>query len=212
MLCSLGCRPAEPVPTHAHHPPDSPDGKVHHVIDLVPPNKAAEGEALELDNEDVGQPPQHQLLGSLTVLLALGAVPGGRRCSLLAWGEPQSLQPSSAPGFPHTGLAEGMWEGSAPSVKGRPVQSCRALALLPCWLSPSQCTGKASPSFLAASRNSMQVQAAPGKPLLPVWARWLEPTLRPSSPRFLWGQDFRLREEIEALLQSEVAGPGCFAG
>lgn len=45
-----------------------------------------------------------------------------------------------------------------------------------------------------------------------VWARWLEPTLLPSSPRFLWGQDFRLREEIEALLQGEVASPGCFAG
>lgn len=69
----------------------SPDREVYHVIDLVPPNKATEGEALELDDEDVGQPPQHQLLGSLTVLLALGAVPGERVCSLLAWGEPQSL-------------------------------------------------------------------------------------------------------------------------
>lgn len=189
----------------------SPDGKVHHVIDLVPPNKAAEGEALELDNEDVGQPPQHQLLGSLTVLFALGAVPGGRQFSLLAWGEPQSLQPSSAPGSPHreltgyVGVLSSFCQGQASTV-------LQSTSFAPYWLSPSQCTGKASPSFLAASRNSVQVQAAPGKPLLPVWPRWLEPTLRPSSPRFLWGQDFRLREEIEALLQGEVASSGCFAG
>lgn len=53
----------------------SPDGEVHHVVDLVPPDEAPEGEALELDDQDVGQPPQEQLLGGLTVLLALGTVP-----------------------------------------------------------------------------------------------------------------------------------------
>lgn len=35
----------------------SPDWEVDHVIDLVPPDKAAEGEALELDDENVGQAP-----------------------------------------------------------------------------------------------------------------------------------------------------------
>lgn len=52
-----------------------PDGEIHHIVDLVPPDKAAEGEALELDDEDVGQAPQHELLGCLTVLLTLWAVP-----------------------------------------------------------------------------------------------------------------------------------------
>lgn len=45
------CQPRHIVPRL------SPDRKVNHVIDLVPPNKAAEGEALELDDEDIGQPP-----------------------------------------------------------------------------------------------------------------------------------------------------------
>lgn len=53
----------------------SPDGEVHHVVDLVPPDEAPEGEALELDDQDVGQPPQEQLLRGLTVLLALWTVP-----------------------------------------------------------------------------------------------------------------------------------------
>lgn len=119
----------------------SPDGKVHHVIDLVSPNKAAEGEALELDNEDVGQPPQHQLLGSLAVLLALGAVPGGRVCSLLAWREPQSLHPSSASGSPHAGLAQGTWRAQ-PFLAFRPVQSSRALALLPAGLALPSAQGR----------------------------------------------------------------------
>lgn len=52
-----------------------PDREIHHVVYLVSPDKAAEGEALELDDENVGQAPQHELLGCLTVLLTLWAVP-----------------------------------------------------------------------------------------------------------------------------------------
>lgn len=52
-----------------------PDREVHHVVDLVPPDEAPEGEAFELDDQDVGQTPQQQLLGGLAVLLALWAVP-----------------------------------------------------------------------------------------------------------------------------------------
>lgn len=53
-----------------------PDGEVHHVVDLVPPDETPEGEALQLDDEHVGQSPQQQLLGRLAMLLALWAVPG----------------------------------------------------------------------------------------------------------------------------------------
>lgn len=53
----------------------SPDGKVHHVVDLIPPDEAPEGEAFELNDQDVGQTPQQQLLGGLAVLLALWTVP-----------------------------------------------------------------------------------------------------------------------------------------
>lgn len=35
----------------------SPDWEIHHVIDLVSPNEAAEGKALELYDKDVGQTP-----------------------------------------------------------------------------------------------------------------------------------------------------------
>lgn len=56
----------------------SPNRKFHQVVDLVTPDEAAEGEALELHNENIGQAPQQQLLGGLTVLLALRAVPAKR--------------------------------------------------------------------------------------------------------------------------------------
>lgn len=52
-----------------------PDGKIHHVVDLIPPDEAPEGEAFELDDQNVGQTPQQQLLGGLSVLLALWTVP-----------------------------------------------------------------------------------------------------------------------------------------
>ncbi len=52
-----------------------PDGKVNHVVDLIPPDEAPEGEAFELDDQNVGQTPQQQLLGGLSVLLALWTVP-----------------------------------------------------------------------------------------------------------------------------------------
>lgn len=58
-----------------------PDGKVDHVVDFVPPDEAPEGEALELDDEHVGQAPQQQLLGGFSVLLTLGTVPSGHRKS-----------------------------------------------------------------------------------------------------------------------------------
>lgn len=52
-----------------------PDRKVDHVVDLISPNEASEGEAFELDDQDVGETPQQQLLGGLAVLLALRTVP-----------------------------------------------------------------------------------------------------------------------------------------
>lgn len=52
-----------------------PDGKVNHVIDLVPPNKTSEGKALELDNKHIWQTPKQQLLGSFSVLLTFWTVP-----------------------------------------------------------------------------------------------------------------------------------------
>lgn len=52
-----------------------PDWEVDHVVDLVPPDEAPEGEAFELDDQNVGQTPQQQLLGGLAVLLALWTVP-----------------------------------------------------------------------------------------------------------------------------------------
>lgn len=57
----------------------SPDRKVNHVVDLVPPDEAPEGEAFELDDQDVGETPEQQLLGSLTMLLALWTIPGSIR-------------------------------------------------------------------------------------------------------------------------------------
>lgn len=52
-----------------------PDGEVDHVVDLVPPDEAPEGEAFQLDDQNVGKSPQQQLLGGLAVLLALWTVP-----------------------------------------------------------------------------------------------------------------------------------------
>lgn len=68
----------------------SPDRKVNHVIDLIPPDEAPEGEAFELNDQNVGQTPQQQLLGGLAVLLALWTIPSkqdrvhiGRRVSFM---------------------------------------------------------------------------------------------------------------------------------
>lgn len=52
-----------------------PDREVNHVVDLVPPDEAPEGEAFELDDQNVWQTPQQQLFGGLSVLLALWTVP-----------------------------------------------------------------------------------------------------------------------------------------
>lgn len=60
-----------------------PDREVNHVVDLVPPDEAPEGEAFELDDQNVGQTPQQQLLGGLAVLLALWTVPLGSTTHLV---------------------------------------------------------------------------------------------------------------------------------
>lgn len=52
-----------------------PDREVNHVVDLISPDKAPEGEPFELDDQNVGQTPQQQLFGGLAVLLALWTVP-----------------------------------------------------------------------------------------------------------------------------------------
>lgn len=52
-----------------------PDRKVNHVVDLISPDEASEGEAFELDDQNVWQTPQQQLFGGLSVLLALWTVP-----------------------------------------------------------------------------------------------------------------------------------------
>lgn len=89
--------------------PGSPDGKLHQVVDLVTPDEAAEGEALELHDEHVGQAPQQQLLGGLAVLFALRAVPergwgtvrGGRAPGALAPHLPATLASPSLLGCQH---------------------------------------------------------------------------------------------------------------
>ena len=124
----------------------SPDREVHHVVDLVPPNKAAEGEALELDDEDVGQPPQHQLLGGLAVLLALGAVPGGRVCSLPPWGEPQVLQLSPAPRSPTCGAGRGDAEGLSLPCQGQASTILLSAGIAPCWLMASLPSAQGRPA------------------------------------------------------------------
>lgn len=65
----------------------SPNRELHQVIDLVTPDETAEGEALELHNEHIGQAPQQQLLGGLTVLFALRAVPERGK----GWGQDQQI-------------------------------------------------------------------------------------------------------------------------
>ena len=53
----------------------SPYRKLHQLVDLVPPQSIPEGEALELDDQGVGQPPHGHLLTGLPLLLTAGAVP-----------------------------------------------------------------------------------------------------------------------------------------
>lgn len=74
-LCYGNDLMSEQRPYMVHGCVTLPDGEVDHVVDLVPPDEAPEGEALELDDQDVGQTPQQQLLGGLAVLLALWTVP-----------------------------------------------------------------------------------------------------------------------------------------
>lgn len=121
-----------------------------------------------------------------------------------------AVQPS--PKDPAWGEAEGMEVVSTSPARVRPAQYRSAGTVLHC---------------LTASLPSAQGRPAQGSWLLEGWraglggswetpaatqAHWLEPTLLPASPCFLWSQDFRLSEEIEALLQGEVASPGCFTG
>ena len=56
----------------------SPDWELHHLINLVPPDEVPEGEALELDDEGVGESPDGHLFGGLPMLLTGRAVPGGQ--------------------------------------------------------------------------------------------------------------------------------------
>lgn len=183
----------------------SPDREVNHIVDFVPPNKAAEGEALELDDEDVGQAPQHQLLGGLTVLFALGAVPAESICSLAACREPQVSEPS--PALSSLACACSRRDGrSRPPWQKQDSTAPQSTGIAPCWLLAS---------FPRAPGCQEKCQAGPGSSRetpAAACARGLEPATSPSSPRFLWGQDFGLGKEIEALLQGEVASSGCFTG
>ena len=56
----------------------SPDRELHHLINLVPPDEVPEGEALELDDEGVGESPDGHLFGGLPMLLTGRAVPRGQ--------------------------------------------------------------------------------------------------------------------------------------
>jgi len=172
----------------------SPHGEVHHVVDLVPPNKAAEGEALELDDEDIGQPPQHQLLGGLTVLLALGAVPGGRARSLPAVGRAPGPTVQPHPKVPQTwGWQRGCrrsqpplpgagqhspaerWHcsllacGLLPSAQGRPAQRSWLLEETACV--PGQLLGKppCCPRPRAGTRPATFLTTLPPGPGLRAW-------------------------------------------
>lgn len=181
----------------------SPDREVHHVVDLVPPNKAAEGEALELDDEDVGQAPQHQLLGGLAVLLALGAVPAGSTCSLPMWGEPWVSAP-------HTWIG-GSSEGHLrPPCQEQASTAPRSAGVAPCWLLAS--LPSTQPSIPGCQEKGRAGAGSSRETPAAAWARGLERAAPPSSPRFLRGQDFGLGEEVEALLQGEVASPRRLAG
>lgn len=84
------------------------------------------------------------------MLLALGAVPGGRASSLAVWGEPQVTFK-----VPHTRGCR----RSQPPLPGSGSTVLRNAGIAPCWL-------MASPVLLPASSSSVQVQAPPGKPLL----------------------------------------------
>lgn len=46
------------------------------MVNLVPPQETAEGEAFQLDREDLRQPPKAELLSGFPVLLALRTIPG----------------------------------------------------------------------------------------------------------------------------------------
>lgn len=186
----------------------SPDGEVHHVVDLVPPNKAAEGEALELDDEDVGQAPQHQLLGGLAVLLALGAVPAGSTCSLPTWGEPRVSVPHAT--LPHAWIGGGCEGHLCPPCQGQASTAPRSAGVAPCWLLAS--LPSTQPSIPGCQEKGRAGAGSSRETPAAAWARGLERAAPPSSPRFLRGQDFGLGEEVEALLQGEVASPRRLAG
>ncbi len=54
---------------------DKPLRKVDEAVYLVAPEVVFEGEALELNDENVGKAPQRQLLGRLDMSLAIRTVP-----------------------------------------------------------------------------------------------------------------------------------------
>ena len=53
----------------------SPNRIVHHFGDLVPYYVVDKGEPFEMDDEDMGQPPDRHLLSGFSMLLTLRTVP-----------------------------------------------------------------------------------------------------------------------------------------
>ena len=53
----------------------SPNGVVHHLLNFISYYVIEEGEPLEMDDKNMRQPPHRHLLGGLSVLLALRAIP-----------------------------------------------------------------------------------------------------------------------------------------
>lgn len=81
-------------------------------------------------------------------------------------GRASVLAAQLSPRVPTCRAGRGYVGGLSLLCQGQASTVLQSTSFAPCWLSPSQCTGKASPLFLAASRNSVQARAAPGKPLL----------------------------------------------
>lgn len=135
------------------------------------------------------------------MLFALGAVPGESMCSLSE--SPEFLSPALS--FPVCGCAR-RDRRSQPPCQRRDSTAPQSAGIAPCWHLAS---------FPNAPGCQEKCQAGPGSSWetpTAACARGLEPATSPSSPCFLWGQDFGLGEEIEALLQGEVASSGCFTG
>lgn len=138
----------------------------------------------------------------------------GKECAHYRYGKSLgSHSPAQSQGPPHVGLAEGMREVLSLTYEGQASTILQSAGIAPCWLMASLPSAQGRPAQhpghqkkqRAGLGSSWDTPAA-------AWAHRLEPNLPPPSPRFLRGQDFGLGEEIEALLQGEVASPGCFAG